>query len=73
MKMKLMVSYDAGCSYQQDMETNEEEDYNKMATRAMQLDKEWLRWVIEDDSGEYIAVSRIHRKLLAMIDALNKR
>ncbi len=73
MKMKLNVSYDCGVSYQCDMEIDKEEDHPKIAARALQLDSEGLRWVIETDSGNIVAASLIHRKILAVLDALNKR
>ena len=72
MKMKLNVSYDCGVSYQCDMEIDKEEDCGEMAAKAIHLDGEGLRWIIEDDKGEIVAVSHIHKKVMAIVKALRK-
>lgn len=72
MKVKLMVSYDAGLSYEHDMEMKSEEDAKLMAKRTVQLDEEGLRWVIENEEGDIIEASKIHRTIISMIDKLNK-
>lgn len=67
--MKLMVSYNCGISYVEEMRDEEVESLLARA-KEMQLDERLLRWVIEsDDEGEIYAVSDIHRAQIATIVA----
>jgi len=62
MKYILMVSYNCGCDYQK-----EEESHNKaylVAHIGKKLDKEMLRWYIEDEKGKAVCFSGIHNSIV---------
>ena len=63
-KYVLMVSHDAGTTYHTEIEVDNLDD-PKLLARCEQLDKEWLRWCIEQN-GQQVAgpICRIHRGLI---------
>lgn len=69
MKYKLMVSYDAGGSYSFKETSNDIEKLKKMGE---ELDKEWLRWVIEDEQGEIMEFSLIHKQIVDTMEKINQ-
>jgi hypothetical protein len=68
-KYKLMVSYGCGCNYELDMESDNIEDFKE---RCDELDKQILRWSIEDEEGKSIDIGGIQKKILTSVAALNK-
>lgn len=66
---KLMVSYDAGCSYVEEVTADDPSKFNE---RCDQLDRDGLRWAIEDESGNPVhRVCAIHAHIHAFMEAVN--
>jgi len=68
--MKLMVSYNCGIGYGEEMRA---ETLEPLLARAkeMRLDEEKLRWTIEDDAGEILEASAIHKSILSLLQREN--
>lgn len=63
---KLMVSYDCGIHYEC---AGESENLDDFQAKTDEFDKQYLRWVIEDD-GELQEVSAIHKNIVNTMIAL---
>ena len=60
----LMVSRDAGASYNEDVQVDDKEELNG---RMNQLDEEGLRWFLADGAGEQlfgVRICKIHKRLI---------
>ncbi len=42
-------------------------DIDKLLERGAKYDEERIRWCIEDENGELVAFSRVHREILAQL------
>lgn len=67
--MKLMVSHDCGNSYQEAMEG----ELAVLVQRGKELDKEMLRWVIEDGDGDIVEACKIHHDILDSMRKINQQ
>lgn len=63
----LMVSEDCGCHY---YEAQRSQNIDDFSARIEQLEKDRLRWCIEDEMGDIKNVSSIHVMALATIAML---
>ena len=66
----LKVSYDAGGSYGPE---GQSENLNELVERGKGLDAQMLRWVIEDDSGEIVEASAIHKQIISFMQKVNRQ
>jgi hypothetical protein len=60
----LMVSRDCGLNYREEATGTKE----ALLEKGAELDKQMLRWTIQDDAGEIMAASAIHRGILATVE-----
>jgi hypothetical protein len=70
MKYKLNVSHNCGCSYGVEKESNNLEELKK---EGQKLDEQMLRWDIEDESGEQIECSAVHKGIVRFMEVMSKR
>lgn len=71
MKYRLMVSYDCGCSYGLDMESD---DIAKLEKRGEKHDADGMRWCIEDETGkQHGEACKIFKRIMGDMVALNMR
>ncbi len=68
---RLMVSYNCGSSYDEDSRYDRLDD-PRLITRTEKLDKDMLRWVIEDTNGNIVDVGRIHKNIIEMMSLLRR-
>ena len=66
----LKVSSDAGCSYQ---EGGQSEVLGELLEIGKRHDEQMLRWVIEDESGNIVEASAIHKNILGFMRKVNKQ
>ena len=59
---KLMVSYNCGATYSCHKQA---ETSGELQADADKFDKEWLRWVIEND-GEIESISLVHQSVMTV-------
>lgn len=70
MKYKLNVSHDCGCSYRVEKESDNLEELKK---EGQKLDEQMLRWDIEDETGEQIECSAVHKGIVRFMRAVRKQ
>ena len=66
----LKVSFDAGCSYQ---EGGQSEVLGELLEIGKRHDEKMLRWVIEDESGNIVEASAIHKEIIGFMSRVNKQ
>lgn len=69
---KLMVSHDCGHRYACEAELEKLDDLIQEAQNR-KLDEQWLRWAIEDEQGNVVEASLIHKKIIAFMDKINSQ
>jgi len=67
---KLMVSHDAGCSYNNYGESEKAEDFK---VQCEKYDEEGLRWVIEDEAGNIVEASLIHKQIISFMQSVRQK
>jgi len=66
-----MVSWDCGMSYQMESESLNPDDFK---ARTEELDKQMIRWTIEDEAGQcHDKLCKIHKSILAFMLHANKK
>ena len=66
----LKVSFDAGCSYQ---EGGQSDVLGELLEIGKRHDEQMLRWVIEDESGNIVEASVIHKEIIGFMSRVNKQ
>ena len=64
MKYTLKVSYDCGVRY---VAEKESDDLEELKQRGKELDREMLRWTIEDAEGKQVEYCNIHKSIVETI------
>ena len=68
MTYRLRVSHDCGIHYEEEARSENPEDF---APRIAECERDWLRWVIEDDRDNITHISGIHRGILDALHTAN--
>lgn len=71
MKYYLFISYNCGCDYQQYGESENPKDLLEKV-KDMELDKQMLRWSIENEKGDFYDISPIHKQIILTMEKANK-
>lgn len=70
MRYKLNVSYNCGCSYRVEKESDNLEELKK---EGKNLDGQMLRWTIEDERGKQVEGCAIHKGIINFMGAVRRK
>jgi len=69
MKYTLFVSYNCGVNYHAEAESDNPEE---LIQQTQKLDEDMLRWSIEDEEGNFVDISKIHKNIICSMEKIRQ-